>query len=70
MLHKKEFWALKDVNFKVGPGESLGIIGPNGSGKSTTLKLLSGILRPDLGSLRVRGRLGALIELARAFIPT
>lgn len=68
-LQKKEFWALKDVNFKVGPGESLGIIGPNGSGKSTTLKLLSGILRPDLGSLRVRGRLGALIELGAGFHP-
>jgi lipopolysaccharide transport system ATP-binding protein len=68
-LQKKEFWALRDVSFKVGPGESLGIIGPNGSGKSTTLKLLSGILRPDVGSLRVRGRLGALIELGAGFHP-
>lgn len=68
-LSKKEYWALKDVNFAVGPGESLGIIGPNGSGKSTTLKLLSGILRPDIGSLRVRGRLGALIELGAGFHP-
>ncbi len=68
-LKKKEFWALKNVNFSVGPGESLGIIGPNGSGKSTTLKLLSGILKPDLGSLRVRGRLGALIELGAGFHP-
>jgi lipopolysaccharide transport system ATP-binding protein len=68
-LQTKEFWALKDVNFTVGRGESLGIIGPNGSGKSTTLKLLSGILRADLGSLRVRGRLGALIELGAGFHP-
>lgn len=68
-LKKKEFWGLQDVSFQVGRGESLGIIGPNGSGKSTTLKLLSGILKPDKGSLRVRGRLGALIELGAGFHP-
>ena len=68
-LQKKEFWAVQDVSFKVGRGDSLGIIGPNGSGKSTTLKLLSGILQPDKGSLRVRGRLGALIELGAGFHP-
>jgi len=68
-LQKKEFWALQDVSFSVGQGDALGIIGPNGSGKSTTLKLLSGILRPDKGSLRVRGRLGALIELGAGFHP-
>ena len=68
-LQKKEFWGLQDVSFSVGRGESLGIIGPNGSGKSTTLKLLSGILKPDRGSLRVRGRLGALIELGAGFHP-
>jgi homopolymeric O-antigen transport system ATP-binding protein len=68
-LSKKEFWALQDVSFRVGRGEALGIIGPNGSGKSTTLKLLSGILQPDRGNLRVRGRLGALIELGAGFHP-
>jgi lipopolysaccharide transport system ATP-binding protein len=68
-LQKKEFWALQDVSFSVGRGDALGIIGPNGSGKSTTLKVLSGILRPDKGSLRVRGRLGALIELGAGFHP-
>jgi len=68
-LQKKEFWALQDVSFQVGQGESLGIIGPNGSGKSTTLKLLSGILQPDKGRLKVKGRLGALIELGAGFHP-
>ena len=65
----KEFWALKDVNFEVKPGEALGIIGPNGSGKSTTLKLLARILRPDGGRIEARGRVGALIELAAGFHP-
>src|SRR5664279_2884367 len=68
-LKKKEFWALQDISFRVGRGDSLGIIGPNGSGKSTTLKLLSGILTPNKGSLKVRGRLGALIELGAGFHP-
>ena len=66
---EKTFWALQDVDFQVHPGEALGIIGPNGSGKSTTLKLLSRILRPDAGRIRVRGRVGALIELGAGFNP-
>lgn len=68
-LQKREFWALKDVSFQVARGQALGIIGPNGSGKSTILKLLSRILRPDQGNIRVRGRLGALIELGAGFHP-
>jgi lipopolysaccharide transport system ATP-binding protein len=68
-LQKKEFWALQDVSFKVGHGDALGIIGPNGSGKSTALKLLSRILRPDKGSLRVKGRMSTLIELGAGFHP-
>ncbi len=67
--NKNSFWALKDVSFEVRHGEALGIIGPNGSGKSTTLKLLSKILRPDGGKIAVRGRVGALIELAAGFHP-
>jgi ABC-type polysaccharide/polyol phosphate transport system ATPase subunit len=69
VLRPQEFWAVKDVSFQVGRGEALGIIGPNGSGKSTILKLLSGILKPDKGDFRVRGRLGALIELGAGFHP-
>lgn len=66
-LRDQEFWAIKDVSFQVGRGEALGIIGPNGAGKSTVLKLLSGIMRPDLGRIAVNGRLSALIEVGAGF---
>jgi lipopolysaccharide transport system ATP-binding protein len=65
----QEFWAVRDVSFTVAPGEAVGIIGPNGAGKSTTLKLLTRILRPTKGTCRVRGRIGALIEIAAGFHP-
>ena len=68
-LRDQEFWALEDVSFEVQPGEALGIIGPNGAGKSTTLKLLTNILRPSQGHCEVRGRTGALIEVAAGFHP-
>lgn len=68
-LQEQEFWALQGVSFQVGQGEALGIIGPNGSGKSTSLKLLSGILKPDKGRLKVKGRLSTLIELGAGFHP-
>ena len=68
-LHGKEFWALRDVSFEVHRGEALGIIGPNGAGKSTMLKVLTRILRPDKGRSAVRGRVGALVEIAAGFHP-
>src|SRR5262245_39348021 len=68
-LEQKEFWALRDVSFEVEPGEALGIIGPNGAGKSTTLKLLTRILRPTRGRCALKGRVGALIEVAAGFHP-
>ena len=68
-LDAGEFWALRDVSFEVGAGDALGIIGPNGAGKSTVLKLLTRILRPTRGRCEVRGRVGALIEVAAGFHP-
>jgi ABC-type polysaccharide/polyol phosphate transport system ATPase subunit len=66
---RQAFWALQDVSFEVRPGEALGVIGPNGAGKSTILKLLSRILKPSRGVCVVRGRTGALIEVAAGFHP-
>ncbi len=68
-LAEQEFWAVRDVSFEVAPGEALGIIGPNGAGKSTILKLLTKILRPTRGRIELRGRVGALIEVAAGFHP-
>jgi len=68
-LRVGDFWALKDVSFEIAPGQALGIIGPNGAGKSTVLKILTRILRPNRGSCAVRGRIGALIEVAAGFHP-
>jgi lipopolysaccharide transport system ATP-binding protein len=68
-LDTREFWAVRDVSFEVRAGEALGIIGPNGAGKSTILKLLTRILKPTRGHCEIRGRAGALIEIAGGFHP-
>lgn len=66
---EQEFWALWDVSFSVNSGQMLGVIGHNGAGKSTLLRLMGKVGRPDRGSLRTRGRIGALLELGAGFHP-
>jgi len=64
-----EVYALRDISLAVGTGETVGIIGENGSGKSTLLKILTGIIRPNGGSIRVNGRISSLLELGAGFNP-
>jgi lipopolysaccharide transport system ATP-binding protein len=68
-LRDGEFWALKDVSFVVRRGTGVGLIGPNGSGKTTLLRLLSGLIKPDEGEIRIRGRVAPLIALGAGFNP-
>lgn len=68
-LRKNEFWAVNGVSFKLKRGETLGIIGANGSGKSTILKMINGILTPDKGEIKIKGEVGALIEVGAGFHP-
>lgn len=65
----EELWALRDVTLDLPRGRMVGIVGSNGSGKSTLLKLVGGILKPTSGSIRVDGRVSALIELGAGFHP-
>ncbi len=75
MLHRgrrryyREFPAVRDLNLRIQPGETVGIVGRNGSGKSTLLQLICGTLQPSSGHLQVRGRVSALLELGAGFNP-
>lgn len=68
-LEEREFWAVKNVSFNVEKGGVIAIMGPNGAGKSTILKLLSRIIVPNKGSMKINGRLSALIEVTAGFHP-
>ena len=61
--------ALKDVSFRIEPGEAVGLVGRNGSGKTTLLRLISGIIKPTSGRVEVGGRVGSLLELGAGFHP-
>jgi lipopolysaccharide transport system ATP-binding protein len=63
----EEFWALKNVNFSVRKGESLGVIGENGSGKSTLLNIITNVLRPTKGEVKLKGKLTSFLELGVGF---
>ena len=67
--HSQYVWALRDIDFKVDQGDVVGIIGKNGAGKSTLLKLLSKVTGPSVGTIRARGRIGALLEVGTGFHP-
>src|ERR1700748_2817776 len=62
-------WALKDINFEVKQGDTLGIIGKNGAGKSTLLKILSRVTGPTQGAVKIKGRIASLLEVGTGFHP-
>ena len=68
-LHYTEFWALKDVSFKVEKGDRVGVMGFNGAGKSTLLKTIAGVLKPTMGNVKVKGTIAPMLELGAGFDP-
>ncbi len=66
---KDSFYAVRDVSFDVQKGQSIGLMGHNGSGKSTLLKMVSGVMRPDAGTVGVAGKVAGLIEVGAGFHP-
>ncbi|MNG59942.1 Teichoic acids export ATP-binding protein TagH [compost metagenome] len=69
VVKHSKVWVLNDINFRVRPGEAVGIIGINGAGKSTLLKLITGTIQPTVGKIQLTGRVAALLELGMGFHP-
>src|ERR1700736_5187125 len=63
----REYWALRDINLIVEPQMTTAILGPNGSGKSTLLQIIAGVLQPTNGTVAIKGRLTAILELGAGF---
>src|SRR5579859_3749808 len=64
---ESDFYALRDVSFRIGQGESVAVVGRNGAGKSTLLSVICGLAKPEAGTVTVAGQLAALMELGSGF---
>lgn len=67
--YHNDFFALRDININIKKGEMVGFVGENGSGKSTLLKIITGVLTPTAGTISVRGKISAILELGSGFNP-
>ena len=67
--YHNDFYALKNIDLEVKKGEILGLVGTNGAGKSTLLKIITGVLTPTTGEIKIKGKISALIELGAGFNP-
>ena len=67
--YHREFWALKDINFIVEKGSTVGILGRNGSGKSTLLQIIAAVMKPTSGAVKTDGKISALLNSARVLTP-
>lgn len=68
-LRNDEFWAVKDVSFELRRGECMALVGNNGAGKTTLLRMINGLIRPETGEIRLKGRVGGVIALGAGFNP-